>query len=595
VDGAVQAEGQGEVMSVTATTGLTIVVRFPFGRYAATPWFRSRREHVDNVEWPPSPWRIARALVAVAERHGDDERVARMVALVRRLATVLPEYALPPAGRLTYTQWMPALEFTDRADSGERSDNGHYLLDVGPDAELRIRWPGVELDNAERELLADVLATMPFLGQSVAVAEGRLGEDDEFGDPERRAVPADAGRIRLLAPKSDVTHADLAVDTADGILKSMPAPPGSRWVSYVLLEPEVHKRRPKLPPVTRVWLRLDGALRPPVRRLQDPPLHEDRVVTPDRLGKALAHHFQTRTLRALAVDEDGDGRAELVELTSGVADALEEWELEKIVGVREIDVDVIGEHGRPIASIVCRAWVEHVDRGRPREPEEREVDREPVMWSVDAGAPPLEMALPFAEAAHTAILSLAGRRFGAHAIPPVLSGRGADGRPLRERRQHAHKHVLVGSSDGVSITHLAVWAPGGFTAEERDIVTSIRLFHARRAVELCPCDSHPAFARSAVWRSMTPYLPFNFIKPRGRNSVEGQVRRELVEFRGFPDPVAVVAAPRTRDGFRLLRRGGGDPPPFPHDLRIEFAEPVTGPIALGRHAHFSLGVLVPGT
>ena len=40
----------------------TIAIRFPLGRYHATPWDRSVNEGA--VEWPPSPWRLLRALVA---------------------------------------------------------------------------------------------------------------------------------------------------------------------------------------------------------------------------------------------------------------------------------------------------------------------------------------------------------------------------------------------------------------------------------------------------------------------------------------------------------------------------------------------------
>ena len=40
----------------------TLAIRFPLGRYHANPWDRSVNEGA--AEWPPSPWRILRALVA---------------------------------------------------------------------------------------------------------------------------------------------------------------------------------------------------------------------------------------------------------------------------------------------------------------------------------------------------------------------------------------------------------------------------------------------------------------------------------------------------------------------------------------------------
>ena len=43
-----------------------IKLKFPAGRYHATPWGRHVNEGVP--EWPPSPWRLLRALVAVWKR-----------------------------------------------------------------------------------------------------------------------------------------------------------------------------------------------------------------------------------------------------------------------------------------------------------------------------------------------------------------------------------------------------------------------------------------------------------------------------------------------------------------------------------------------
>ena len=40
----------------------TLAIRFPLGRYHANPWDRAVNEGA--TEWPPSPWRLLRALVA---------------------------------------------------------------------------------------------------------------------------------------------------------------------------------------------------------------------------------------------------------------------------------------------------------------------------------------------------------------------------------------------------------------------------------------------------------------------------------------------------------------------------------------------------
>ena len=103
-----------------------------------------------------------------------------------------------------------------------------------------------------------------------------------------------------------------------------------------------------------------------------------------------------------------------------------------------------------------------------------------------------------------------------------------------------------------------------------------------------------------------------YIKPRGKNTLEGQVRAEL-ESRGFPEPAAVhqlAPMPWTRSDaaptrgtavgettwsrfrhFKLARqRGPGPPIACGFAIRLEFHRPVSGPIALGYGTHFGLGL-----
>ena len=55
---------------MTATLGIS----FPWGQYHATPWGRNVNEGV--AEWPPSPWRLLRALYSTWKNRlpylGDD-------------------------------------------------------------------------------------------------------------------------------------------------------------------------------------------------------------------------------------------------------------------------------------------------------------------------------------------------------------------------------------------------------------------------------------------------------------------------------------------------------------------------------------------
>src|SRR5436190_11468738 len=81
-----------------------IRVKFPGGQYHATPWGRHVNEGVP--EWPPSPWRLLRALVAVWKRtcrYLSEQQVRRV------LEPLLspPLFRLPPH-RVAHTRhYMP--------------------------------------------------------------------------------------------------------------------------------------------------------------------------------------------------------------------------------------------------------------------------------------------------------------------------------------------------------------------------------------------------------------------------------------------------------------------------------------------------------
>ena len=64
---------------------LALGFRFPAGRYHATAWGSHVNEGVP--EWPPSPWRLLRALIATAYHKLPDEvEKPALRSLIERLA-----------------------------------------------------------------------------------------------------------------------------------------------------------------------------------------------------------------------------------------------------------------------------------------------------------------------------------------------------------------------------------------------------------------------------------------------------------------------------------------------------------------------------
>jgi len=200
----------------------------------------------------------------------------------------------------------------------------------------------------------------------------------------------------------------------------------------------------------------------------------------------------------------------------------------------------------------------------------------------------------------------------AGAASPVFSGKQPDGVPLAEHR-HAYFLPTDEDSDG-QLDHFWLYTVDGFGPEELQAVDAWRETRGPGSMVLRVVwlGSHvePAFGPARVWRSATPFVATRHYKERGvkRDSfpssqlAEMNLREEL-QRRGLPEPIrvdrlealALEGRPLAWREFRQQRvfgagRRGAE---FGKGLEIEFAEAVSGPLALGYASHFGLGLFVP--
>ncbi len=163
-----------------------IEFRFLAGRYHATPWDRQVNE--GEVEWPPAPWRILRALIATWHRKvspsGAGEEV--LASLIESLAADLPRYSLPRATRAHSRHYMPL----------GKPEEIRLIFDawaaVEREATLVVAWLDVTLRARERELLSELVRNMGYLGRAEGWVEGGLLEGD-LDDRAWDCVPALVG------------------------------------------------------------------------------------------------------------------------------------------------------------------------------------------------------------------------------------------------------------------------------------------------------------------------------------------------------------------------------------------------------------------
>jgi CRISPR-associated protein Csb2 len=223
--------------------------------------------------------------------------------------------------------------------------------------------------------------------------------------------------------------------------------------------------------------------------------------------------------------------------------------------------------------------------------------------------PPVQDALPFAEQVRRALIRL--RDGGSHS--EAITGKTVDGVPLEG---HPHAHYLVTDEDGDGrLDHATVYAARGFDHMDADALGRLEIFRRGKRPDVrmvlvgLGAKDEQQFSNATLlqpsrrWRSVTPFVLPRFAtrgagkRARPRDTPEAQLRREA-RVRGLPEIISVKPVPGYQAKGRPLvrwlefetRRFNGSTGYGVAGFEIEFAEEVSGPLALGFGSHFGLGL-----
>lgn len=242
---------------------VTLSIRFLTGRFHATPWNHQVNEGI--VEYPPSPWRILRALVSAYYHLPDRPPRDRLCQLVATLAETLPSYQLPPHTTAHTRHYMPlrkeGKETTTKVlDTFIVFDRATTLAERAP--EIQVVWRDVELDTEQQLLLERLCDNLTYLGRAeswcdVSVSDRSptacnvqpLGAYEVTADETTRVLtplsPSEfegfrAALANVPRPKrakwkipQDLLDV-LEVDIGDLHRQGWSGVPGARWATYAI-------------------------------------------------------------------------------------------------------------------------------------------------------------------------------------------------------------------------------------------------------------------------------------------------------------------------------------------------------------------------
>jgi CRISPR-associated protein Csb2 len=147
-----------------------ISIEFLTGRYHATPWDKQVNEGA--VEWPPSPWRIMRALISAYYRSPAPPEKNQVSRLLEKLAAEPPTYHVPMEMGSAHTQhYMPL-----RKQATTKIYDTFYVFPDGAfsdkeESRVVVSWAQVQLEDDEQELLQSLCEGVSYLGRAESWAE----------------------------------------------------------------------------------------------------------------------------------------------------------------------------------------------------------------------------------------------------------------------------------------------------------------------------------------------------------------------------------------------------------------------------------------
>lgn len=523
----------------------TLKLRFPGGRYHATPWGHHVNEGL--IEWPPSPWRLLRALIACGfSSQGWSEIPETARRLIDKLAAVLPAYRLPPASAAHSRHFMPYIEGKNQRTT--------LVFDTWAnigDGDLFIHWP-CELNADELALLSQLSAALGYLGRSESWVEAELTSAIETIPESFNAYPHQDGSC----PGRNYEQVSL-----------MAAIPPEEYQGWYQRQTQAAIAPYPLP---------EGKKKPAARLLKE----RERAIAP----------FPPNLISCLTKDTiwwKGHGWSQ----PPGSRRVLY-WRrsdsLQVSVAARSRTV-----HYQPITTMLLSLTTPSGNR---------------------ASFPACARTLPQAELIHRALVSRVAN--GQRVNCPELTGKDKHGQPLHDHHEHAHTLPVDLDGDG-RLDHVIIFSKMGLNDAAQRAIRSLRRTWTKggagdiqlavvgsgdlEILRLLPSPINRQVERllgpeggCLVWESITPFIFSRFLKPRGKNSILGQINAEVAS-RQLPAVNSVhvnVDLTRKLRWFvrRRSRRGIAPPIDAGYGLQLTFHEPVQGPLLLGYGSHYGLGM-----
>ena len=211
---------------------IILEIRFRTGRYHATRWGSNANE--GEIDWPPSPWRLLRAIISAWKVQGDRGADMEMPSVIESMCAGNAAFLLPRARKSHTRHYMP-LSSVRQSGSGIRTE---MVIDafviVDRNDPLYAMWD-IDLTPSQVKALRKVVSRIRYLGRAESWCDVSVSDEHRKPNCSRidSAVPeGDFEDVSLLVPAPGASVKDLCITTRETHAKGMHYPPKSNLVKY---------------------------------------------------------------------------------------------------------------------------------------------------------------------------------------------------------------------------------------------------------------------------------------------------------------------------------------------------------------------------
>ena len=207
-------------------TGLTLQFEFLTGRYHATKWGRNVNEGF--IDWPPSPWRIIRAIISSWKTYHNDIENSKMEFILKQMCSSKVSFKIPNAIQSHTRHYMPIKGSTEKVIDS--------FIVMNKDECLYVNWCDLNLESEQKEILRKVISGIKYLGRAESWCHVKIIEQNITPN----CIPledSDTNKnndiINIIIPTTDATLENLCVNIKEMYKTKKSQPDGSMFVQYV--------------------------------------------------------------------------------------------------------------------------------------------------------------------------------------------------------------------------------------------------------------------------------------------------------------------------------------------------------------------------